>query len=54
MEQLEDNVSYMKDFQPLSGAEMDTLKRVTEIANLTEAEIKGRDDRPFTCNFFQL
>lgn len=32
MEQLEDNVGYMKDFQPLSGAEMDALKQATEIA----------------------
>lgn len=31
MEQLEDNVSYMKDFKPLSRAEVDMLKQVTEI-----------------------
>ena len=29
MKQVEDNISYMKDFQPLSGAEQDTVKQVT-------------------------
>lgn len=31
MEQMEDNISYMKDFRPLSDAEMDAIGRVQEI-----------------------
>ena len=31
MEQMEDNISYMKDFISLNGLEIDTLKKVTEI-----------------------
>ncbi len=31
MEQLEENLSYMKDFKPLSGAEMEALKQAADI-----------------------
>ena len=33
MEQMRDNISYMKDFQPLSDKEMDAVKQVQEIFN---------------------
>ena len=33
MEQMQDNISYMKDFQPLSDKELDAIKQVQEIFN---------------------
>lgn len=31
LEQMEDNISYMKDFQPLSKEEQEAVQKVTEI-----------------------